>query len=486
MESILKNIILVTPEMFVLTMTCILLMVSVFLKSRVRETAYYLAQLTIVATLGLTLYFLPKSGEVFSLDLHFVEDHFAVVMKLFIYAITFFVFLYARKEIERLQLPAGEFYALCLFSLLGMMVMVSANSTILLFLGIELLSLPLYALVALYKRSHVGSEAALKYFVTGAMATGLLLYGLSLIYGATQSFTFNVIAQRMAQLPVSFDVVLVVGAVFVIAGLAFKLGLVPFHMWVPDVYEGAPVAVTLFLSSAPKIAVFGVIVRLLFEGMLQHHNEWQHFLVLLAVLSIGLGNLLAIAQSSIKRMLAYSSVAHVGYMVLGLIAGTEQGLSAGLFYIIIYAISAAGAFGIIILMSRVGLEINMLSDFRGLNSRNPWLAFLMLVLLLSMAGIPPTAGFFAKFGVIMALVNVHLVWLAVFALVFAIIGAYYYLRVIKIMYFEQVEENLAPVVVSPELNAAVTINSLSVLLLGIFPGVLLDLCRASFGPGVLY
>jgi len=352
-------------------------------------------------------------------------------------------------------------------------------------LGLELLSMPLYAMVAMEKNSNAAVEAAMKYFVMGAMASGLLLYGISLMYGATGVIGIHEIAQVLGHVTLTQNSLAVLGLVFILAGLIFKLGAVPFHMWVPDVYQGAPTSVTLFIASAPKIAALTITFRILVEALPGLTIQWDHVLVVVAVLSMFAGNLLAIAQTNIKRMLAYSSIAHMGYALLGLIAGPydPQGYSAAMFYISTYVLVAAAAFAIIAILSKKGTEFEELEDYQGLNARNPWLAFMMLLLMFSMAGVPPTVGFFAKLGLLEALVRAHYVWLAALALLFAIVGAYYYLRVIKLMYFEEPKDEWVGTHIDIRwgLLTAVSVNSVAALMLGLFPSGFIDMCRVSFG-----
>jgi NADH-quinone oxidoreductase subunit N len=470
---------LVLPEISLVIMACLTLLLSVFYKRHAQTLAFLLAQTAVVIAFVLTLHVLPEQRAFVSFGGSVIRDHFSIVLQLFLYTISFVAFIYMRPEVKRLSLPPGETYTLLLFSLLGMVVMVSAHDLINTYLGIELLSLPLYALIAMHRKDHVAPEAAIKYFIMGAMASGFLLYGLSLIYGLSGSLVFSHLAHAWAQHPIMMQPVFLVAIVFIIAGLAFKLGLAPFHMWVPDVYQGAPSAITAFLSSAPKVAAFALLVRLLFEGFISYYSDWAHCLLLIALVSIFVGNMMAIAQDNIKRLLAYSAVAHMGYVLLGVFAATPAGLSAAMFYAVVYAITALGAFGVFVWLDSTGQSMQSLSDFRGLNQRNPCLAFMFLLLLFSMAGVPPTAGFMAKFGVISALVAVHQMPVAAFALVMAIVGAFYYLRVVRMMYFESGEtEALIP---SPgDVSVTLSINALAVMFFGIFPGVLLTLCHSSF------
>jgi NADH-quinone oxidoreductase subunit N len=466
---------LISPEICVLAMASLVLITGLFSSGRL---VYVLAQLTVLGAAVFTLlqYAYPSLT---AFDHMFIADKLANLSKLFIYLTTFFAFQYARKYIQQRAMPESEYYVLGLFSMLGMMVLVSAGNFLTLFLGVELLSLPLYAMVALWRHSPTGSEAAIKYFVMGALASAMLLYGFSMLYGATHSLNIANVAKAIAVMPPQQNLIVLFGLVFVVAGLVFKFGAAPFHLWVPDVYQGAPTCVTLFIGSAPKIAALAMTFRLLVDAMPHLAGQWQQLLLLVAIVSMALGNIVAISQQNLKRMLAYSAIAHMGYMSLGLLAATPNGYAAALFYMLVYAVMSMGAFGTLVLMSKAGFDAELFEDLRGLNARNPWLAFMMLVIMFSMAGIPPAVGFFAKMGVLDALIQVHLVWLAVLALLFAIIGAYYYLRVVKMMYFEEPDE-VAPVVASREMWVAISLNGFLVLGLGIFPSTLIQVCRSVF------
>jgi NADH-quinone oxidoreductase subunit N len=370
------------------------------------------------------------------------------------------------------------------------MLMISANNLLVIYLGLELQALSLYALVALRRDDARASEAAMKYFVLGALASGFLLYGMSMLYGGSGTLDINELARRVATGQVASRLSLVLGVVFVIAGLAFKLGAVPFHMWVPDVYHGAPTPVTLLIGSAPKLAIFAVAYRILVEGLLPLAVDWQKMLIVLAVASLVLGNLTAIAQTNLKRMLAYSTIAQMGFMLLAMLSGVTKGdpaatataYSAAMFYVITYALTTLGTFGVILLLAREGFEAEEIADLKGLNRRSPWYAFVMLLLMFSLAGIPPTVGFYAKFVVLQALlvdgVTSAMVWLAVLAVVFSVIGAFYYLRVVKAMYFDEPVASVAavPIVATTDMRVALSINGALVLVLGILPQYLLKLC----------
>jgi NADH-quinone oxidoreductase subunit N len=473
-----------TPEIFVVCMALIALLTDVFLPANRRLITYIIVQATVVLTLALSIWqFNHYPNSIVTFSGNYILDKLSMLLKMFISITCFFVFAYSREYITARKIAFGEFYVLGLLAVLGMLIMCSAYSLLTIYLGLELLSLALYAMVAMQRDSAEATEAAMKYFVMGALASGLLLYGISMVYGATGAIEILEIASRSG-LTTGQHMVEVFGLIFIVVGLMFKFGAVPFHMWVPDVYQGAPTNMTLFIASAPKIAAFGITIRILVEAMPALHAEWSQILIVVAFLSMFFGNVLAIAQTNIKRMLAYSSIAHIGYMLLGIIAGSNsaEGYSAAIFYIATYTIAATGAFAIIALLSKHGREFDQLSDYKGLNSRNPWLAFLMLLLMFSMAGIPPTIGFFAKLGLLEALVEAHLVWLAASALLFAIIGAYYYLRVIMLMYFEEPVEGLdeARFTMSPNMLAVSTVNSLFVLVFGLFPSSIIDLCRVSF------
>ena len=469
----LSDLLLLTPEIFVLTMACAILVVEAFVGKRLPNISYTLSQLTLLVAAVISWNMLDTPHAVV-MGGTFVHDPMAALLKLAVFLIVIGAFVYARSFHTSSGRLTGEYYVLGLFAVLGMMVMISAHSLLTIYLGLELLSLSLYAMVATDRDSGNGSEAAMKYFVLGALASGMLLYGMSMLYGATGTLDLAGIASALAGQGEN-SLILIFGLCFVVVGLAFKFGAVPFHMWVPDVYDGAPTAVTLFIGSAPKIAAFAMAMRLLVESLGSLSVDWQGMLIILAVLSLALGNIIAIAQTSMKRMLAYSTISHVGFLLLGLIANTSAGYSAAMFYAITYALMAIGSFALIILLSRAGFEADKLDDFRGLNDRSPWYAFMMLILMFSSAGVPPTVGFYAKLSVLQAVVDVHMVWLAVVAVAFSIIGAFYYIRVVKLMYFDEAASD-EPLTVRPDMQIAVSVNGLLVLALGIFPGGLLALC----------
>jgi NADH-quinone oxidoreductase subunit N len=464
------------PEMVLLAAASAILLIDLFLEERQRVVTYVLSLVALVAAIAAAL-LVRGDGTQIILAGSFVRDPMADVLKVAVYAVGILAFVYARGYLEGRRLFKGEYYVLGLFAILGMSVMISAGSFLTAYLGLELLALSLYALVAFDRDSAAGPEAAMKYFVLGALASGLLLYGISMVYGATGALDFPTVS-RMLRNADAERTVLVFGLVFVVIGIAFKFGAVPFHMWVPDVYQGAPTPVTLFVGSAPKIAAFALAMRLLVEGLGPLHADWQGMLLILAVLSMALGNVIAIAQTNIKRMLAYSTIAHVGFIFLGLLSGTADGEAAAMFYAIVYALMAAGSFGVVVLLSRQGFEAENIDDLKGLNKRNAWYAGMMLLLLFSMAGVPPTAGFFAKLFVLKAVIDIDMVWLAGVAVFFSIIGAFYYLRVIKVMYFDEPADT-APLEATGEAKWALSINGLSMLYLGVFPASLLSACLAA-------
>ncbi len=473
----MDNIGLATGEIFLLCAICVILIGDLFVSENRRQMSYLLSQLTLVITLILTWVVAPETGSATAFGGSFVMDPMSKLCKSWILVVSIGVFLYSRDYINARRIMNGEYYTLALSGVLGMMIMVSSSTMLTLYLGLELLSLSLYALVALNRTDEKSSEAAMKYFVLGALASGALLYGISMIYGATGSLHFDVIAAKLGE--DSSSTAAVFGLAFVVVGIAFKFGAAPFHMWVPDVYEGAPTSVTLYISSAPKIAAFAISMRFLVDGLETAHASWQGMLIILSVLSIVIGNVIALAQVSIKRMLAYSTISHVGFILMGILAGNDQGYSASMFYAITYALTSMGAFGILLAMGRAGVEINLLTDLRGLFRRNPVYAAVMMVLLVSMAGVPPTVGFYAKLAVLNAVVQADLVWLAVLAVVFSVVGAFYYLRVIKYMFFDEPAET-QPVDSSLDVQVGLTINGAAMILFGVFPGLIMAACVAAF------
>jgi NADH-quinone oxidoreductase subunit N len=474
----MSDLILSLPELVVLGMACAVLLACV--SRRGAGLVYRLSQGTLFAALLLTI--AVGAGNP-GLAFHglFVSDLLATVLNSAILVVSMGTFVYSRDYLAARPFLSGEYFVLGLFAVLGMMVMVSANNFLTIYLGLELMSLSLYAMVAMHRDSAAASEAAMKYFVLGALASGMMLYGMSILYGVTGSLDLHTVATSLYQ-HVDRSLLLVFGLVFVIAGIAFKLGVVPFHMWIPDVYEGAPTPVTLFLGTAPKLSGFAIAFRLLVEGMEGMVADWQQMLAVLAVLSMAIGNIVAIAQWNIKRMLAYSTIAHMGFLLLGFLAGTKTGYAGSMFYVIAYALMSLGAFGMILLLTRAGFESDRIEDFKGLAERSPWFAFVMLMLMFSLAGVPPFVGFWAKWFVIKEALAAGFVWIAVLAVAFSIIGAYYYLRIIKLMYFDTPEET-APLCCGREMRFVMSLNGLAVLGLGVSPGVLMALCLSAVGAG---
>ena len=467
------DLILVLPEITLLSLACLVLIVDAFSKDPLHQLTYWTTQASLLIVLALVVKFYPVFSET-GFNGSFVSDPMSAVLKIFMCGISFVVFLYSYEYLKEHKCLKGEYFVLGLFAVLGMMIMASAYSLLTVYLGLELLSLSMYAMVAMNRGSSSASEAAMKYFVLGALASGMLLYGISMIYGLTGSLDLITIAQ-VIDANADNRMYLVYGMIFLIVGIAFKLGAAPFHMWVPDVYQGAPTSVTLFISTAPKLAAFAMAMRVLVDGLMPLVNDWQSILTILAVLSMATGNIIAIAQTNIKRMLAYSTIAHVGFLFLGLIAGTTSGFSGSMFYIISYALMSMGAFGMIILLSRNGFEADMLDDLKGLSERSPWFAFIMLCLMFSMAGVPPFLGFWSKWFVLKELVASGFVELAAIAVLFSIIGAYYYLRIIKLMYFDK-PESMTAIKSSKQMRAVLSINGLLILVLGLAPNLLMTVC----------
>ena len=475
------NLVTTAPEVFLLGMVCLVLVFDLFLDDARRHWSFTLTLLGLVGTAVIAVSGAPGTRSAFGAM--FVDDPMARTLKAFVCISVAAMLVYGRAYCRERALFRGELFVLSLTTTLGMLLMISASHFLTLYLGLELMSLSLYSMVALSRDSATATEAATKYFVLGALASGMLLYGLSMIYGATgghgapPTLQIAEVASRIASKEAN-QTLLVFGLVFVVAGLGFKLGTVPFHMWVPDVYQGAPTAVTLLIGSAPELAAFAFVLRILVQalGAQPLLIEWQQMLILLAVLSMAIGNVTAIAQSNIKRMLAYSTISHMGFMLLGILSGSLNGYAAAMFYIVSYVLTVAGAFAIIMLLSRRGFEADLLDDFKGLNQRDPWYAFLMLLLMFSLAGVPPVVGFYAKLSVFQAVMDAGMTWLAVVAVLFSLVGAFYYLRVVKLMYFDEPQER-APLNPTGDVRALLSLNGLAVLALGILPGGLMDLCQ---------
>ena len=481
------NLVPVIPEIFLTVVTLGILIVDMHLPQRWRAVTWSLSLLAVLLCAVFSLHLLLGYKTVYTFSGMFVSDPFSNLLKLATYLALFLALVYSRRYADETGMTGGfiggEFYVLALFSVLGQMIVISGAHVLVLYLGIELMSLPLYALTAMRRNDSKVAEAAVKYFVLGAVGSGCLLYGISMLYGATGAFDVLEMA-RICAAGGANQTILVFGTVFTVCGIAFKLGVAPFHMWVPDVYEGAPTAVTLLIGGAPKLAAFALCLRILVEGLVPIAQSWQQMLLVMAVLSMGLGNITALMQKNIKRMLAYSGIAHMGFMLLGVLSGvategisalSPSAYSAALFYVIIYVLSVSGVFGIILLLSQNGHEAEHLDDFRGLNQRSPWSAFAMLVFLLSLAGLPPVAGFYAKLSVLQAVVGSGRVWLAVVAVLFAVVGAFYYLRVVKIMYFVAPDNENKPVM-PRGMGITLTVNVAAVVLLGLMPGFLMRQC----------
>ena len=472
MSFMAPNFAAAAPEMVLLALVCIVLVVDVWMDDARRYVTYALSQVSLLVT---TVVVITGFGtDVVSFDGHFVRDPMADVLKVATLLVVAAVFLYSRDYLKVKGLTRGEFYTLGLFATLGMMVMISAHSFLTVYLGLELLSLSLYALVAFDRDSGNAAEAAMKYFVLGALASGMLLYGISMFYGATGSIDLAAIGGAVAE-GSEGKLILAFALAFVVVGLAFKLGAVPFHMWLPDVYQGAPTPVTLFVGSAPKIAAFALVMRVLADGLGGLLSDWGPILAVLAALSLALGNLVAIAQTQMRRMLAYSTISHVGFILLGVLTGTAEGYAAAMFYTITYAIMVLGAFGIMLVLGRAGIEIDHIEDLKGLNERSSWLAVLMLLVMMSMAGIPPLVGFWAKLYVLEAAVAAGYTALAVFALVTSVIGAFYYLRVVKFMYFDSASDDRKPAG-ALDTQVLISANGLAMVGLGVYPAALFGLC----------
>ena len=464
------------PEIFLLCALSVILIADLFISDESRFVTYLVTQVSLAVCAvitAMTMHAVP----VHTFNGMYVSDMMTSVLKIGSFLSVMALLSYSRGYLAQRGLFRGEFYTLSLFAVLGMMVMISASNFLTLYLGLELMSLSLYAMVALQRDSSVATEAAMKYFVLGALASGLLLYGMSMLYGATGSLDVSRILEVIRSGQANPNV-LVFGVVFVVAGLGFKLGAVPFHMWIPDVYHGAPTAITLFIGSAPKLAAFAFVLRILSGGLQPLVHDWSEMLAILAVLSMAIGNITAIAQANLKRMLAYSTISHMGFLLLGILSGNANGYSSAMFYVIVYALMTLGGFGMIMLLSREGFEADKLDDFRGLNVRSPWHAFVMLLLMFSMAGIPPTVGFYAKFSVLQAALNAGHMGLVIAAVMFSLIGAFYYLRIVKLMYFDAPVDT-APIAGHADARILLGVNGLAMLVLGILPSSLMALCAQS-------
>ena len=462
-----------TPEIYLGLAACAILMLDLLLNDAQRRWTGVLAVISLIIT-AMLVAVQPVTVKFVGLGGLFEMDRMAQVLKVVTLLTVAVVFVYSTDYLQRRAILKGEYYVLGLFAALGAMVLISAGSLITLYLGLELMSLCLYAMVAFDRESGIAAESAIKYFVLGSMASGTLLYGMSIIYGVTGNLELGAIAAAV-QNGLGDNVGLVFGIAFLIVGVGFKFGAVPFHMWIPDVYEGSPTCVTVFIGTASKLAAFALAMRLLPEALAGSQPDWSQMLIVLAVLSMAIGNIVAIAQSNLKRMLAYSTISHVGYVLLGILSGTAQGYQASMFYMISYVIVAAGAFGMILLLARQGFEADKITDFRGLNARSPWFAGMMAILMFSLAGLPPFIGFWAKLGVVQAVIG-NYTWLAVVAVLFSVVGAFFYLRIVKLMYFDEPTETTI-IGGSVLMRTVLSANALLVFGLGVIPGTLLQLCQ---------
>lgn len=458
------------PEIVLLGMTCAILVMDLFLSKRRQILTYLLSQSALVITAICCC-----TGD------RFLVDPLSGVLKIAILALVFLVLLYSRVYTRERSMPFGEFHTLALFSTLGMMVLVSAKSLLMIYLGLELLSLPLYALVAIQRDSALSVEAGMKYFVMGALASGMLLYGISLLFGISGSIQLTEVSAFLQNAGSREQWIGFFALAFIIAGVAFKLGAVPFHMWVPDVYQGAPLSVTVLVASAPKIAAFGMAYRLLNDTLFSYSQEWSYILTVLAILSLAIGNIVAIVQTNVKRLFAYSTISHIGYLFLGILIAPVVGYAPSLYYIIVYALVATAGFGVLLLLSQRGIEAETFDDLKGLSQRSPWLAFIMLLVAFSLAGVPPTVGFYAKFMILSALVDGGMAWLAALAVVFSIIGAFYYLKLVRAMYFEAPERAVIPIESHVDFRIALSVNGIAILGLGMFPAPLFMICQQAVG-----
>ena len=477
MMPITAEMMFAVPELALLALACLVLVCDVFSTNEDKPLTYWLAQASLVVVIVLVIYCNPDA-RIAVFNGHFILDPLSTVLKVTVCAASVVVFLFSYHYFKARGQLQGEYFVIGLFAVLGMLVMISAYSMLTVYLGLELMSLSLYAMVAMNRESGTASEAAMKYFVLGALASGLLLYGISILYGLSGTLVLPELAGYISAHAGS-RIALTFGLVFVVVGIAFKLGAVPFHTWLPDVYEGSPTAVTLFLASAPKVAAFAMAVRLLIDGLQPLHVDWQGMLIILSVLSMAAGNIIAISQTNIKRMLAYSAIAHAGFLILGILPGLETGAgatyAAALFYVISYVIMSLGAFGFIILSGSADHEADQLTDFKGFAEFNPWFAFVMLLFMFSLAGVPPFLGFWAKWFVIKEVIAIGHIWLAILAVIFSVVGAYYYLRIVKLMYFDQ-PDTMPAIGAGMQVRLMISFNGLALLILGFVPGELIRIC----------
>ena len=470
-QFIQSDVSLILPEVFVLSMAMIVLMTDLFIKPSSRWIIFALSQLTLLGGAYLTSQHFNHETQ-FAFSNMFVRDGLADLLKMMSYMGTSLIFFYSRSYMKDRNLYRGEYFSLVLFALLGMMIMISSHNMLLVYMGLELLSLCLYSLTALDRDNQKATESAIKYFVLGALASGLLLYGMSMIYGATSSLDLSVIAASLLNHPMD-HAILVLGLVFVVAGLAFKLGAVPFQMWVPDVYEGSPSSIAMLISSVPKLAAFAITLRLLGDGLQSMMVDWKQMMLIMAILSIGIGNITAIAQTNIKRMYAYSTISHIGFILFGLMSGSLNGYASSLFYVVSYMFMTLVSFAVLMMMSSKNFDCQTLEDFKGLNKRNPWYAFLMLITMLSMAGIPPPIGFYAKFMVLQAAFDAGFAGFVVYAVLMALVGMFYYMRIVKLMYFDEpkLKNNIE---VPIDMQWILSTNALALLVIGLAPHTFME------------
>ncbi len=468
------------PEIFLLSAIVVILLLDLFLYKRFKQVTYYLTQLSLLIS-GLLAFNLINHPQTIIFSGSFVLDNMASVFKVFIMATTMVAMVYSRHYLKAHSLFRGEYFVLVLLSVLGMMVMISGYSLLALYLGLEILSLSLYALIAIARERVDSIEAALKYFVLGAIASGLLLYGMSMIYGISGSLNISDIASFASNANLASRETLIInfGLVFLVIGIAFKLGAVPFHMWVPDVYQGAPTSVTLFISTAPKIAAVAMLVRILVDGLGSMHAYWSDLFMVLSILSIALGSVVALMQTNIKRLLAYSTISHVGFIMLGFVTGTLTGYGAATFYMLVYVLMSLAVFGMIILLNKQGFEVDQISDFKGLSKHSPWFALMMLIVMLSMAGIPPLVGFYSKFFILQQVISAGFITVAVIVVIFAVISAYYYLQIIKYMYFDKINKGIT-IHASIDMQLVLSINAILILVVGLFPDFWMKLALSLF------
>ena len=468
------------PEIFLLSAIVVVLLLDLFLTKPFKQVTYYLTQLSLLIT-AILAFNLIGEPKIIIFSGSFVLDNMASIFKVFMAGSTMVALVYTRHYLTEHKLFRGEYFVLVMLSMLGMMVMVSGYSLLTLYLGLEILSLSLYTLIAIARERAGAIEAALKYFVLGAIASGLLLYGMSMIYGISGSINITDIATFAANSTLASREMLILnfGLVFLVIGIAFKLGAVPFHMWVPDVYQGAPTSVTMFLSTVPKIAAVAMLVRILVDGMGAMHEYWSDLFMVLALLSIALGSVVALMQTNIKRMLAYSTISHIGFILLGFVTGVVEGYGAAVFYVLVYILMSMAAFGMVILLNKQGFEADKISDFKGLSKHSPWFALMMLAIMLSMAGVPPFIGFYAKLFILQQVISAGFITIAVIAVVFAVISSYYYLQVVKSMYFED-SDNEITITAPMDMKLILSINAVLILVVGLFPDFWMKLSISIF------